>query len=56
MVYILSGRKDEARAAAENIIRIDPKFSLDYFSKMLPYKNQSDLECEINALRGAGLK
>ena len=54
--YILSGREEEARAAAANVIKIDPKFSLDYFSKMLPYKNQTDLECEINALREAGLK
>jgi tetratricopeptide (TPR) repeat protein len=55
-VYILSGRKDEARAAAENVIRIDPKFSLDYLSKIIPYKNQVDTEREISALREAGLK
>jgi TolB-like protein len=55
-VYILSGRKDEARAAAANVIKIDPKFSLDYLSKMLPYKNQTDTDREINALREAGLK
>lgn len=54
--YILSGREDEARAAAANVIRIDPKFSLDYVSKMLPYKDQTDKEREINALREAGLK
>jgi len=55
-VYILSGRKDEARAAATNVIRIDPKFSLDYLSKILPYKNQTDKQREINAMREAGLK
>jgi adenylate cyclase len=53
--YSLSGREEEARAEAAEILRIDPKFSLKRFAKGQPYKNQSDTELFINALRKAGL-
>jgi hypothetical protein len=54
--YGLSGRDEEARATASEVFRIDPKFSLEYFSKTLVYKNQADRDRFINALRKAGLK
>lgn len=54
--YSLSGRDENAREAAGELLRIDPDFSVENYSKTLPYKNQADRELVINALRKAGLK
>ncbi len=55
--YSLMGREREARAEAAEILRINPKFSLDYFAKTAaPYKDQSEIDKVVNALRKAGLK
>jgi adenylate cyclase len=54
--YIMMGREKEARAEAAEVLRIDPKFSLDFLAKILPYKDQSERDKVINALRKAGLK
>ena len=55
--YSLMGREKEARAEVEEALRINPKFSLDYFAKtLLTYKDQSENDKIINALRKAGLK
>ena len=54
--YILMGREEDARAEAAEVLRINPKFSLDYFAKILPFKDQSVIDTHINALRKAGLK
>ena len=54
--YSSLGREAEANAAAEEVLRINPKFSLEHFSKTIPFKNQSDTDHLINALRKAGLK
>jgi len=53
--YSLSGREEEARAEAAEVLKINPKFSLQYFAKTLPYKNKADIERYISALRKAGL-
>jgi adenylate cyclase len=53
--YSLAGQEKEARSTAEEVLRINPKFSLDYQSKILPFKNKTDLEQFIDALRKAGL-
>ena len=50
------GREEDARAEAAEVLRINPKFSLDYFAKILPFKDQSVIDTHINALRKAGLK
>jgi adenylate cyclase len=55
-VYSLLGREDEAHAEAAEVLRINPKFSLENFAKTIPFKNQDDTEHLINALRKAGLK
>jgi adenylate cyclase len=52
----LAGREGEARSAAEGVLRIDPNFSLEHYSKTLPYKDEADKERYVNALRKAGLK
>jgi len=54
--YSMGGREEEARAEAAEVLRMDPKFSLEYFAKTLPYKNQTDTELAIDALRKAGLR
>jgi adenylate cyclase len=51
------GREKEARAEAEEILRINPKFSLDYWRKTAsPYKHPSEIDKIADALRKAGLK
>jgi adenylate cyclase len=54
--YSLLGRDDEARAEAEEVLRLNPKFSLESFAKASPFKNQTQLDRFIEALRKTGLK
>jgi len=54
--YALHGREEEARIEAAEVLRINPKFSIDYWAKTIPYKNEADRELTIGALRKAGLK
>ena len=54
-VYSLSGRDEEARAQAAEVLRLNPKFSLKTFGKRLRYKNQDDHHQWISALSNAGL-
>jgi adenylate cyclase len=54
--YISLGREEEARAEAQEVLRIDPKFSLANWAKRLPFKNQTDREHFFAALGKAGLK
>ena len=54
--YSMMGREKEARAEAAEVLRINPKFSLDYKAKTLPYKDQSVTDRYVAALRKAGLK
>jgi adenylate cyclase len=56
MGYSSSGREEEARNEAIDILRIDPKFSLEHFGKRLMYKDQADTDRVVGALRKAGLK
>jgi adenylate cyclase len=55
--YIMMGREKDARAEAAEVLRINPKFSLDNYAKILPpARDQSRRDEYINALRKAGLK
>jgi len=54
--YSSLGRDVEAAAEAKEVLRIDPKFSVESHAKVLPYKNKVDIEREVDALRKAGLK
>jgi adenylate cyclase len=56
VTYIWMGREKEARAEAAEVLRINPKFSLDLFAKTLPYKDQSVNDRIVATLREAGLK
>ena len=53
--YSMMGREKEARAEAAEVLRINPKFSLDFWAKTHQY-DQSEKDKLINALRKAGLK
>jgi adenylate cyclase len=55
VVYSLSGRDEEARVQAAEVLRIQPKFTLKKFEKKLTYKKKADSEKFISALRKAGL-
>jgi len=55
-VYGLSGREEEARAAAAEILRINPKFSLEKLAKSCTYRGKGDCERLFGALRKTGLK
>ena len=54
--YIMMGREEEARAEVGEVRRINPKYSLDRYAKTLAYKDQSQKDKIVNALRKAGLK
>ena len=55
-IYSWSGREEEALAEATEVLRINPKFSLEKFEKRLTFKKKTDKERWIGALRKAGLK
>jgi adenylate cyclase len=54
-VYSWSGRDEEARAQAAEVLRISPKFSLKKWEKKVTYKKETDREKILSALRKAGL-
>ena len=47
---------EDARVATSQILKIDPKFSLEAFSSGLPYKNEKHKDFWVASLRKAGLK
>ncbi|MER8472772.1 adenylate/guanylate cyclase domain-containing protein [Mesorhizobium sp. M1328] len=49
------GRFGEARAAWQEVLRVNPDYSLEYRRKVLPYKNPEDFELLVDGLRKAGL-
>jgi adenylate cyclase len=56
VVYSFSGRDEEARVKAAEVLKINPKFSLEKYAKRCTYKNKTDCERLESALRKAGLK
>ena len=56
--YVLSGREDDARKEAVEVLRIDPTFSVErYYSNFLMlFKDQAEADRKKDALRKAGLK
>ena len=56
VTYIQTAREKEARSEVAEILRLNPKFSLDSFAKTLSYKDQSVTDNFVDALRKAGLK
>jgi adenylate cyclase len=56
MAYSSSGKMDEARAAASDVLKVSPNFSVEHFAKALPSKHEEDRAFVVDALRKAGLK
>jgi adenylate cyclase len=54
-IYSLAGRMDKASAQAKEIMRLNPKFSVERFASTDPQKNQAVKKQYIDALRKAGL-
>ena len=56
--YSLMSREKEAHAEAEEVLRINPKFSVDHFAKtaLRFYKEQWQVDKIVNAWHKAGLK
>jgi adenylate cyclase len=55
-VYSELGQAAEARAEAAEVLRLNPKFSLEIHKQRMPIKDPAVLERHIAALRKAGLK
>ena len=53
--YIYLKRTEEAHKAVEEVLRIDPNFSLEYQAGIMPYKRKETGDKFVNALRKAGL-
>lgn len=54
--YSMAGREKEAQEAAAEVLKINPKFSLEQFAKIHPYKDPATKDRYIDSLRKAGLK
>jgi adenylate cyclase len=54
--YSNMGREKEARAEATEVLRINPKFSVDECARLIPFKAQPERDKFVNALHKAGLK
>jgi tetratricopeptide (TPR) repeat protein len=54
-IYSLADRMDEARTQADEIMRLNPNFSVDRLARTDPTKNQIVKMRYIDALRKAGL-
>jgi TolB-like protein/tetratricopeptide (TPR) repeat protein len=55
--YMEMGREDEARAAVKEVMRINPRFSLDHYANSFQaFKDQEYRKRSVGNLRKAGLK
>jgi adenylate cyclase len=53
--YSQMGREEEAREAAQEVLRLHRRFNVDEYARRLPYKDQDCIERIVGALRKAGL-
>ncbi len=53
--YAMLGREEEARSAAAEVLRINPRFSLKAFAAHVPYRSTAYLDRDLTAFRKAGL-
>jgi adenylate cyclase len=55
-IYFGMGIEQEARAEAAEVLRINPKFSVDAYRERVPFRDRSAIDPFIDLLRKAGLK
>jgi adenylate cyclase len=55
-IYGHLGRQEEARAAAKELLRLNPKFSVEQYEKTPWYKNRDKWNLFVKGLRKAGLE
>jgi adenylate cyclase len=53
--YAQSGRLEDARAEAAQVLRINPGFTIEGWKRIAVYKDPKDLRHHIDGLREAGL-
>jgi adenylate cyclase len=53
--YSFLNRAEDAHKVVKEVLRIDPDFSLERWSKIIPYKHQETVDKIVEALRKAGL-
>ena len=53
--YAMLGQEEEARAAAAEVLRINPRFTLKAYTAHVPYISKEYLERKLTAFRKAGL-
>jgi predicted Zn-dependent protease len=56
VIYYELGREEEARAAAAEMLRINPRYSLAITKKLIPFQDPAAVEQVVNALEKAGLR
>ncbi len=56
ITYVFMGLEKEARAEASEVVRINPNFSVERYTKSVPQIDQSRTKRGADALRKAGLK
>jgi adenylate cyclase len=56
MAYMALGREEEARYAADELLRIDPKFSARRFAQTMTYKDPTVATRALELMNKAGLK
>jgi tetratricopeptide (TPR) repeat protein len=49
------GRAQEARAAWQEALRLNPDYSIEHRRRILPYKHPADFEHMVEGLRKAGI-
>jgi len=55
-VLSVAGREEEARAAAIQVLKINPKFSVEQYAGALAFRDRSHLDYMVDAMRKAGLQ
>jgi len=55
IAYIFAGQIEDARAQVAEVIKINPKYSIEQATRSLLFKEKADRERFLNALRKAGL-
>jgi tetratricopeptide (TPR) repeat protein len=56
ILYVALGKEEDARAEAEEILKLVPNFSVEVWGQRNPNKDQAQIERNMAALRKAGLK